>query len=141
MLNSQKAKKTWQILKNHLTSKLVSDIIELTIKLGKILGGVDMKKEEILKKAQEEKTDEMETAVRDRSAVWMAIAMTIAAGFFICMREEGAPIMDLTATVCFSTAVCCIYRFFRLKKVWHLVNGLMFMALAIFATVRFFQGH
>lgn len=100
-----------------------------------------MKKEEILKKAQAEKSDEMEKVVRDRSAVWMALAMVIAAGFFICMREENAPIMDLTATVCFSTTVCCIYRFVRLKSVHYLIMGLVFAALTVFSTVRFFQGH
>ena len=45
-----------------------------------------MKKEEILEKARAEKKDEMKNAVRDRSAVWMALAMAIAAGFFVCMR-------------------------------------------------------
>lgn len=54
-----------------------------------------MKKEDILKKAQEEKSDEMERFVRDRSAVWMTLAMAIAAGFFVCMREENAPINGL----------------------------------------------
>lgn len=100
-----------------------------------------MKKEDILKKAQEEKSDEMENSVRDRSAVWMTIAMTIAAGFFVCMREENAPIMDLTATVSFSTAVCCIYRFFRLKQIHYLIMGLVLAAITVFATIRFFQGH
>lgn len=100
-----------------------------------------MKKEDILKKAREEKTDEMERSVNDRSAVWMALAMAIAAGFFVCMREENAPIMDLTATVCFSTAVCCIYRFFRLKQTWYLIMGIVLAAITVFATVRFFQGH
>lgn len=100
-----------------------------------------MKKEDILKKAREEKSDEMEKSVCDRSAVWMVLAMVIAAGFFICMREENAPIMDLTATVCFSTTVCCIYRFVRLKSVHYLIMGLVFAGLTVFATVRFFQGH
>ena len=49
-----------------------------------------MKKEEILEKARSEKKDEMEKAVRDRSAVWMAIAMVIAAGFFVSMRKEAS---------------------------------------------------
>ncbi len=100
-----------------------------------------MKKEEILAKARSEKNDEMKNAVRDRSAVWMAIAMTIAAGFFVCVREEGEPIMDLTATVCFSTGVCCIYRFVRLKQISWLIMGIVLAAMTVFATVRFFQGH
>ena len=100
-----------------------------------------MKKEDVLKKAQAEKSDEMEKLVRDRSAVWMALAMVIAAGFFVCVREENAPIMDLAATVCFSTAVCCIYRFIRLKSVYYLIMGIVLSAMTVFATVRVFQGH
>lgn len=100
-----------------------------------------MKKEDVLKKAQAEKSDEMEKVVRDRSAVWMALAMVIAAGFFVCMRNENAPIMDLAATVCFSTAVCCIYRFIRLKSVYYLILGIVLAVMTVFATIRFFQGH
>lgn len=100
-----------------------------------------MKKEEILEKARSEKKDEMKNAVRDRSAVWMTIAMTVAAGFFVCMRGEGEPIMDLTATVCFSTAVCCIYRFIRLKELSWLILGIVLSAMTVFATVRFFMGY
>ena len=100
-----------------------------------------MKKEDILKKARAEQSDEMELAVRDRSAVWMAIAMAIAAGFFVCMRGEDAPIADLGATVCFSTTVCMIYRFIRLKKLYYLITGIVLAAATIFLTVRFFQGH
>ena len=100
-----------------------------------------MKKEEILAKARSEKKDEMENAVRDRSAVWMALAMVIAAGFFVSMRKDGEPIMDLAATVCFSTGVCCIYRFIKLKKLQWLIMGIVLAAMTVFATVRFFQGH
>lgn len=100
-----------------------------------------MNKDDVLKKAQAQKSDEMEKVVRDRSAVWMTLAMVIAAGFFVCMREENAPIMDLTATVCFSTTVCCIYRLFRLKQVYYLILGLVLAVMTVFAAVRFFQGH
>ena len=100
-----------------------------------------MKKDEILKKARAEQSDEMEIAVRDRSAVWMAIAMTIAAGFFVCMRGEDEPIADLGATVCFSTTVCMIYRFIRLKKPFYLIMGILLAAATVFMIVRFFQGH
>lgn len=100
-----------------------------------------MKKNEILEKARAEKSDEMEKVVRDRSAVWMALAMAIAAGFFVCMRDKDAPIMDLTATVCFSTSVCCFYRFAQLKSVYYLIMGIVLAAMTVFATIRFFQGH
>ncbi len=100
-----------------------------------------MKKEEILEKARSEKKDEMENAVRDRSAVWMALAMVVAAGFFVTMRGEDEPVMDLAATVCFSVAVCCIYRFIRLKQIWYLIMGIVLAGATVFATVRFFMGH
>lgn len=100
-----------------------------------------MKKEEILEKARSEKKDEMENAVRDRSAVWLAIAMTAAAGFFVCMRGEDEPVMDLAATVCFSVAVCCVYRFIRLRRIWYLIMGIVLAAMTVFATVRFFMGY
>lgn len=100
-----------------------------------------MDKKEILEKAQEEKKDEMETAVRDRSAVYMAVAMAFAAGFFVCVREEGAPIMDLTAIVCFSTSVSSFYRFFKLKSPSYLITGIIMAALTVFSTIRFFMGH
>lgn len=100
-----------------------------------------MKKEEILEKARSEKKDEMENEVRDRSAVWMTLAMAIAAGFFVCMRGENEPVMDLAATVCFSTAVCCVYRFIRLKQIWYLIMGIVLAGMTVFATIRFFMGY
>lgn len=100
-----------------------------------------MKKDEILAKARSEKTDEMKKFVRDRSAVWMGLAMVAAAGFFVCMRDENAPIMDLTATVDFSMTVCFIYRAIRLKSAYYLIMSIVFAAMTVFATVRFFQGH
>lgn len=100
-----------------------------------------MKKDEILKKARAERSDEMEKAVSDRSAVWMVVAMALAAGFFVCMRGEDAPIADLGATTSFSTAVCMIYRFIRLKKLYYLIAGIALAAVTVVLTVRFFQGH
>ena len=49
--------------------------------------------------------------------------------------------MDLTATVCFSVAVCCIYRFIRLKQVGWLIMGIVLAGMTVFATVRFFMGY
>lgn len=100
-----------------------------------------MKKEEILKKARAEQSDEMEMVVRDRSALWMVIAMVVAAGFFTCMRGEDEPIMDLAAIVCFSTSVSCVYRFFRLKQIRYLISGLIMAGMTVFSTIRFFMGH
>ena len=100
-----------------------------------------MKKEEILAKARAEKSDEMEKAVRDRSAIWAVIAEAIAAAFFMCMRDESEPIMDLTAIVCFSTSVCLFYRFFKLKQIWYLLMGLLMTGLTAFSVIRYFQGH
>ena len=100
-----------------------------------------MKKEEILEKARAEKSDEMENAVRDRSALWMAVAMVAAAVFFVCMRGKDEPIMDLAAIVGFSGMVCCGYRFFKLKKPVYLISGLILAGITVFSTIRFFMGH
>lgn len=100
-----------------------------------------MKKEEILAKAQAEKKDEMENAVRDRSAVWMTLAMVVAAGFFVCMRGEDEPVFDLAAMVCFADTACFIYRFTKLKQTRYLIFAVVFAALTVFTTVWFFRGH
>lgn len=100
-----------------------------------------MKKEEILAKARKEKTDEREKFVHDRSGVWAVVATAVAAAFFICVHDEGEPIMDLTAVVCFSTTVSLGYRFVKLKQVRYLVMAIMMAALTVFSVIRFFQGH
>ena len=58
------------------------DIMEMQRKLGDNFGGIFMDKEEILRKAQKEDSDEMKVQIRDKSMKWTYISMVIAAGVF-----------------------------------------------------------
>lgn len=132
------ANKTLQIV---LTSKLVNDILELQTKLGKGDGKI-MDRDEILKKAQSEQNDEMRLQVQDKSMKWTYIAMVAAAAIFAYIRsEQGMPMMDLCATVCFSVFVGQFYRFLKIKEKNYLLLAVITLLLAIFSTVRFVMGH
>lgn len=66
---------------------------------------LDYGKKEILKRAQDEKLDERELQVKDKSMMWSYIVMVIMASVFSFIRsEQGLPMMDLCATV--SGSVC-----------------------------------
>lgn len=102
----------------------------------------NMDKEEILRKAQSEKEDERERQVKDRSMMWSYVAMVIAAAVFSFIRsEQGLPMMDLTATVCFSVSANYIYRYVKIRETQYLLIGLLMLCVAIFAAVRFMMGH
>lgn len=101
-----------------------------------------MNREEILKKAQEEKLDEMELQIKDRSMLWSYVAMVISAAIFSFIRsEQGLPMMDLTATVSFAVSVNHIYRFIKTKEGSYLFIAIITICIAIFATIRFLMGH
>lgn len=101
-----------------------------------------MDREEILKKAQAEKQDELEIHVKDKSMLWSYIAMVIAAAVFSFIRsEQGLPMMDLTATVSFSVFANQMYRFVRTKERQYLLIAVIMAVVAVIATVRFMMGH
>lgn len=101
-----------------------------------------MDKEEILSKAQRERSDEMELRVRDRSMRFSYIALVLAAAIFTYLREQkGLPIMDLSVTVCASVAVGQFYCFAKTKRRSCLWLGLVALAVGIFALVRFCMGY
>lgn len=101
-----------------------------------------MEREEILRKAQEEKKDERETQVKDKSMMWSYIVMVIMAALFSFIRsEQGLPMMDLSATVCGSVCATMTYRFIKTKNKEHLIIALITLASAVIATIRFFMGH
>ena len=86
-----------------MTSVLGNVMLGLQIKLGK--GDWIMERKEILKRAQDEKLDERELQVKDKSMMWSYIVMVIMASVFSFIRsEQGLPMMDLCATV--SGSVC-----------------------------------
>lgn len=64
----------------NLTSVLGNVMLGLQIKLGK--GDWIMERKEILKRAQDEKLDERELQVKDKSMMWSYIVMVIMASVF-----------------------------------------------------------
>ena len=101
-----------------------------------------MEREEILKRAQKEGNDEMEIQIKDKSIKYTYIAMVLVAAVFSCIREQqGLPIMDLCATVCFSVSVGQGYRFIKWKNKHALIMAILTLAVGICATVRFMMGH
>ena len=75
-----------------------------------------MEKKEILKRAQDEKLDERELQVKDKSMMWSYIVMVIMASVFSFIRsEQGLPMMDLCATVSGSVCAAMTYRFIKTR--------------------------
>ena len=79
-------------LDKNLTSVLGNVMLLLQTKLGK--GDWIMERKEILKRAQDEKLDERELQVKDKSMMWSYIVMVIMASVFSFIRsEQGLPMM------------------------------------------------
>lgn len=101
-----------------------------------------MNKEEILKQAQNNKEDERELQVKDKSMMWSYIVMVIMAAVFSFIRsEQGLSMMDLPATVCGSACAAMTYRFIKTKKMEALWIALITLAASIMAIYRFSMGH
>lgn len=101
-----------------------------------------MDKDEILLRAQNEKIDELEVQIKDKSMMWSYIAMVIIAAIFSFIRsEQGLPMMDLSATVSASVFAGMAYRFVKTKDRTHLFLAIITLFVSIIATVRFFMGH
>ena len=101
-----------------------------------------MNKDEILKRAQNEKIDELEIHVQNKSMLWSYIAMAFAATIFSFIRSnEGLPMMDLAATVCFSAFVNQLYRFIKTKQKQYLLVMLIMLFTTIMTTIRFIMGY
>ena len=81
-----------------------------------------MERKEILKRAQDEKLDERELQVKDKSMMWSYIVMVIMASVFSFIRsEQGLPMMDLCATVSGSVCAAMTYRFIKTRNKEHLI--------------------
>lgn len=101
-----------------------------------------MNKDEILKKAQNERIDEMELQIRDRAIKWTYLVMVIVAAIFSFIRaNQGLPMMDLCATVCYSVFVGHMYRYIKIRENSKLLMAVITLIVGIFATVRFMMGH
>ena len=124
----------------NLTSVLDNVILRLQIKLGK--EDWIMERKEILKRAQDEKLDERELQVKDKSMMWSYIVMVIMASVFSFIRsEQGLPMMDLCATVSGSVCAAMTYRFIKTRNIEHLIISVIMFAIMIMAIVRFCMGH
>lgn len=101
-----------------------------------------MNKNEILKKAQKEKNDELEIQIRDQSMKWSYIAMVLVAFIFSVARSyQGLPIMDLPVTVCSSIFVGNIYRFIKTKNKGSFFVAIITFMVVIISLIRYFMGH
>jgi len=101
-----------------------------------------MKKEEILEKGRAENRDEREDAVRDQSIRWTFMTMVLLSAVFAYLRAaQGQTMMDLTVVVCGSVSVSFLYRFFKTKRKELLLLGLVVLACAVIALVRYCTGH
>lgn len=98
-----------------------------------------MSKEDILKMAQNEKMDDMELQVKDKSMMWSYLVMVIVAGIFSFVKSlHGFPITDLIATVCASVCATLTYRYTKLKNREDLFIAIVMFIIALISTIYFF---
>ncbi len=98
-----------------------------------------MKKDEILAKAREEKSDEMENFIQDKSMIWIILAMFICLCVFSYTRlERNMQIEDYAATLNIAASVGCLYRFAKAKQRKNLILGIILGAAGIWFTVLYF---
>ncbi len=101
-----------------------------------------MKKDEILAKAREEKSDEMETFVRDKSMAVIFCVMGVCLIIFISIRQElHERCCDLPFTVALGASAGCFYRFARLKNAKNLIIGIITGLCAIVYLILTILGH
>lgn len=101
-----------------------------------------MKREDILKMAQQEKQDEREAQVKDQSMRWTYIVMVFTAAIFAFIRaEKGESMMDLSVTVCASVVAGQLYRFIKTRERFCLALALIALVTGLFALVRFCMGY
>ena len=101
-----------------------------------------MNKEEILEKGRAENKDERDVAIRDQSIRWTFMTMVLLSAIFAYLRAaQGQTMMDLTVVVCGSVSVSFLYRFFKTKRKQLFLLGLVVLACAVIALVRYCTGH
>lgn len=101
-----------------------------------------MKKEEILKKAREEGSDEMEKSVQDKSMWWVFIAMGICLIVFSLIRlENDQHPTDLAATICSGACAGFFYRYSKLRDRRNLFSAITTGISAVILVVLFILHH
>lgn len=101
-----------------------------------------MKKEDILKKAREEDTDEMENFVMDKSQSWVFLVMGICLIVFTMIKQErGEQTSDLTFTIALGMSVGNIYRFVKLRRTNYLIWAIITAICAVICLIFFIMHH
>lgn len=103
-----------------------------------------MNKEEILAKSRKEneRCDEFQLQVRDKSMKWTYLTMVVTAAIFAEIRaNKGLPMMDLCATVGLSVCAGQFYRFMKTKDKGCLIMAVVTLVIGVFAIIRFLGGH
>lgn len=101
-----------------------------------------MKKEDILKKAREEGSDEMEKSVQDKSMWWVFIAMGVCLIVFSLIRlENDQSPDDLAATISAGACAGCSYRFSKLHDKRNLFAAITTGICAVILIVLFILHH
>ena len=106
-----------------------------------VKGERKMKREEILKKTQQEKSDERAEQVKGLSFRWTYLTMAAAAAIFAYFRAaQGQSMMDLCATVCFSVCAGMVYRFVKTREKSCILLAAVTFAVTFVAAVQFLMG-
>lgn len=101
-----------------------------------------MKKEDILKKAREEDSDEMETFVRDKSMSVVFIVMGICIAVFIWIRQDlNERYCDLPFTVALGASAGNFYRFAKLHNAKSLCIAIVTGICAVFYLILTVLGY
>lgn len=101
-----------------------------------------MKKEDILKKAQEEGADEMENFVRDKSMSVMFIVMGICIAVFMWIRQDlNERYCDLPFTVALGASAGNFYRFAKVRKAKNLCIAIVTGICAVFYLILTVLGY
>lgn len=101
-----------------------------------------MKKEDILKKAQEEGSDEMEKSVQDKSMWWVFIAMGVCLIVFSLIKlENDQDPTDLAATINAGACAGCFYRYSKLHDKRNLFASITTGICAVVCTILFIMHH
>lgn len=101
-----------------------------------------MDRDEILKISRNEKRDERDEQIQDKSMRWTLITMVALSAVFAYIRAgKGESVMDLSVVVCGSVFVSFLYRYIKTKKTENLVLGIICLLVAILALIRFCLGY
>lgn len=101
-----------------------------------------MKKDDVLKKAREESSDEMKEFVQDKSMRWVFAAMGISLVIFTLVKQNmGQNTTDITVTLCVGASAGCFYRFSKLHDGKNLFGAITAAICAVVCLIFFIIHH